>query len=170
MFFAASDTDGSDAVPAILVTTRPVSAATTSPTVRTSCIMPVPLPRSFASAHSARYSGPDIPTSAHPTPCMSRPANITAKFPPERQMTGTASANTTPVSRNAASRPHRSATNAENAFPGIPPSRTAATMLESCAGVKSHVSFMYGSAAAISPMSMPYKSPASPHIENRYRL
>ena len=90
-----------------------------------------------------------------PAPCRSRPENIGQKLPPDRQMRGTAAAKTSAVALSEASRPAFSASHAAHIVPGMHPSMTAATMLESCASVNAHVTLMYGSAAEISPMSMP---------------
>src|SRR5574344_2086725 len=113
----------------------PTSAANTSPIVSNNWNMPVPLPREFASRHSARYIGTTTPTRPADMPCRMRPqvsiGNPFAKSE-EEQITGIEIEKQRAEMMITFLRPSHSDNAPANSEDSTDPNSTAATTNESC--------------------------------------
>ena len=85
-------------------------------------------------------------------------------------MMGTESVNAAADIKTTGRRPNLSARAPANSADANAPITTAPTTRDNCASENEVVAFIYGNAAEITPMSMPYRSPASPAIANRNQI
>ena len=153
--FAAADTASAAASPVSPAIANPSTATATRPIDSMNWKNPVPFPRVSAGSVSARYIGITTLMSPWLTPWIARPDIIVANDPPERQMSGTDTVSAAAAGAMVGLRPIRSASGPANSAEATAPITTAPTISESWASVNAVVTFRYGSAAAMTPMSMP---------------